>query len=64
MAREGRGGTGILILVMFAGIAIAVVSVGQVFQRGGTTWLGVVVGLAIAAVAGGVLVLRSSSRGR
>ena len=58
--REGRrrGGVGVLVLLMFVGIAIAVVSVGQVFQVGGSTWLGVLLGAAIAAAAVGLLMIK------
>lgn len=60
--RDRRGGAAVLILLMFAGIAIAVVSLGQAFRVGGSTWLGVLVGVGLGVVAGGLLVLRSRGR--
>jgi hypothetical protein len=57
---ERRGRAGLLILMMFAGIAIAVLSVGQALQVGGSAWFGVLAGVVVAVVAGGLLVLASA----
>ena len=62
--RDGRpGGLRTLVLLMFVGITIAVVSLGQALQVGGSTWLGVLVGVGVAAAAGGLLLRSTRDRG-
>lgn len=57
------GGLRVLVLLMFVGITIAVVSLGQAFQVGGSTWLGVLVGVGVATAAGGLLMRSTRDRG-